>query len=536
MRAVKQWVSLFLVAAFVGGCLPDGASALYIAGVVLLFSLLLVNAKISCNLPLYIKGLVLLAGSLCGMFGAAAVKNLRMEQVAWLMSGLFHYRAVIVSLLVCLVLFPLIKYAEYREENNRRVADWHIRNLFLEREDDLKRLLGYVRDPKVTTIGLEAEWGQGKSYLLEGLVAALQVESGKPDNIPYEIVKIDVLAVRLDSFAEYLVQEVNNVLFTNGRVSSNMRKLQGVFKAAKVNLLKSIWEGGDKRYAKIFADFRKELLRLRKNVLIIYEDLDRLQNADAVRNILYLTEKLTAANDTVWRGGIKAIYQYDRRHMKDMGFTEQFLEKYMRCHMDLSPISLKTMIQQMQQDTKAAYKLTSQEIWELPMGSTYVSQPIWEDESVWVERYLAKSITIRRTEDFIKTVERSLGWFHNIQPWERDTIIAFSYIEYFLPLAYARLKEAAVCDLQQVFSIYDKGTEVQLVQMAQAYRKLEMEFMMTRNDAEQREYLEQRLAVVRAKLKRQVDYRNEDYENAPERFELYLALRLLKLDQIKLPE
>lgn len=118
----------------------------------------------------------------------------------------------------------------------------------------MARLLGYVKNPRVTTLGLEAEWGQGKSFLLAGLVEALEREQENP----VEIVKIDVLAVRLDSFAEYLVQELNNVLYTNGKISSNMRKLQGIFKATKIHAVDILWADADKRYAKIFDEFRRE--------------------------------------------------------------------------------------------------------------------------------------------------------------------------------------------------------------------------------------------------------------------------------------
>lgn len=525
---VKRFLSLFIVAIFIGAGVPGVIFPVYIFAVVLLVLLLWVNAATVTNLPLYGMGGVLLVGSLCGKAGVVAFKDMSPEQWEWVVSwGRILFPFLGLGLLI-VALVERKKYLAYRTENNKRVPAWKSRNLFLEREDDLARLLGYVKNPRVTTLGLEAEWGQGKSFLLAGLVEALEREKENP----VEIVKIDVLAVRLDSFAEYLVQELNNVLYTNGKISSNMRKLQGIFKATKIHAVDILWADADKRYAKIFDEFRRELLLLRKPVLIIYEDLDRLQNVDAVKNILYLTEKLTAANDTVWQGGIKAIYQYDRQHMKDMGLTEQFMEKYVRCHMDLSPLSLRTMIQRMQKDTQEDFRLTGQEIWKLPMGSKYFVRCILDEEAVWVQRYLSKGITIRRTEDFLKSVETAFGWFAKMQPWERETIISFSYIEHFLPLAYARLKEAAVCDLYQVFRGYDDaGNEVLLVFLLQEYRNLEMELPRRENAAVRRAQIEQRMADIREQLRRLVDYRK-----SAEMFELYLALRLLKLDQVKLPE
>lgn len=165
---VKRFLSLFIVAIFIGAGVPGIIFPVYIFAVVLLVLLLWVNAATVTNLPLYGMGGVLLVGSLCGKAGVVAFKDMSPEQWEWVVSwGRILFPFLGLGLLI-VALVEGKKYRAYRTENNKRVPSWPSRNLFLERKDDLARLLGYVKNPRVTTLGLEAEWGAGKVIFAGG--------------------------------------------------------------------------------------------------------------------------------------------------------------------------------------------------------------------------------------------------------------------------------------------------------------------------------------------------------------------------------
>ena len=83
---VKRFLSLFIVAIFIGAGVPGIIFPVYISAVVLLVLLLWVNAATVTNLPLYGMGGVLLVGSLCGKAGVVAFKDMSPEQWEWVVS------------------------------------------------------------------------------------------------------------------------------------------------------------------------------------------------------------------------------------------------------------------------------------------------------------------------------------------------------------------------------------------------------------------------------------------------------------------
>lgn len=65
-----------------------------------------------------------------------------------------------------------------------------------------------------------------------------------------------------------------------------------------------------------------EMSRLEKDVLIIYEDIDRINDVTIIKKIFSINEKLSNER-------IKIIYQYHEENLKNMGFTDDYLEKYL---------------------------------------------------------------------------------------------------------------------------------------------------------------------------------------------------------------
>lgn len=61
-----------------------------------------------------------------------------------------------------------------------------------------------------------------------------------------------------------------------------------------------------------------------KNIILIYDDIDRSDNKELIQTILYLSEKLTSQNRADSPGRIKVIFQYSMEHMEKLGFQNDF--------------------------------------------------------------------------------------------------------------------------------------------------------------------------------------------------------------------
>lgn len=527
MRAfLKKNMPLLISGIVFGYNMPCSMSGFFLAGLSVIIVLLLC-VKPSCNIPIYRKTgclfIAIISGWMMEVSGFDIVKAFCMLEIQW--------KVCVVSISVYVTIVAIaMSYADYRfqqDANIRPQIKWRDKNLFLVREYDLERLKEMVFDEKVYTIGLEAEWGQGKSFLIEGLLEAMEDMKHK-GKVAVDVIIIDVLAIRMDKFPEYIIGELDNVLYKNGHISTNMKKLKALFKDAKLNVLSNVWGDAEESYNKIFDDFRKEIIRLGKLVLIIYEDIDRLEDKKAVRDILYLTEKLTAANNKAYQGGVKVIYQYDRQHMENMGFSVRFLEKYIRRHMDLSVIDLITMIRKIQVRIKDTSKwkgfsknflLNEDEIMEFSFVRSELNY--WfPEEKDWTDRYLSQGITVRRTMDFLMASFDRLKNENLNTKENRKCIFAFYFIQYFLPAAYQRIKEAKNpnCSLSSVFRITgDNGEEIYFMNLAKEIKERKQD-IIKKND----NWIGSSYKFVEDDFLNKIDYKCNDSA-----FELFLAYRLL---------
>ena len=526
-KKIKKYMP-FLASGLVFGYNDTFSMPAFLYLVLLIVTILLVYVKPEYNITLYRKAVALLVGIFVGaIIGKPNFYLIETSKVLF-----FLWKALycnVVAYLAAILMDSCITDIRnrFQDKNIKSKINWKDKNLFEVRKYDLERLTDMVFDQEVCSIGLEAEWGQGKSFLIDGLLEIFDTKAYR-DDVEVDYVVIDVMAVRMDKFPEYIVGELENILYKNGRISGNLKQIKSLFKNAKIDILANILGDSADSYNKIFDDFREELLKLGRLVLIIYEDLDRLEDKKAISDILYLTEKLTSANDRVEYGGIKVIYQYDRQHMEHIGFSSRFLEKYIRRHMDLTVVDFGTMVKQLQ-----IYLQSCDEWKHIPKGTWIQNDEIMKfsfirskiaywfpEEKVWIDKYFSKGITLRRTKDFVASVLEKLTNENLNTKEKRECILVFYYIQYFMPFAYQRLKEAQIpaYPLWRVFSIPQKmGKEIYLMELA---REIETKRQKYINSHDER--INSYYQFVEAGFLKCIDYRKH-----PNEFELFIAFRLL---------
>ena len=260
-------------------------------------------------------------------------------------------------------------------------------------------------------------------------------------------------------------------------------------------------------YTDLFDDFREEILRIGHPVFLIYEDIDRLNNADQIRDILYISEKLTMKNNLVNNGRIQVIYQYDQKNLQKVGFDFSYLEKYIYSHINISDIEFHDKIRNLQEDIfkkkeieKA--RLTYNEISDL-LPNRIVHDETFDTAYQWAIEYLSPVLTVRRTKEFLIACANEFRWIKGLTSEDRRIIIGFSYIQYFLPLAYQKIKQNIDVGLSYAFNIDGDGELQNIIYLMQSTDRKNSEF----------------------KNKNMIDYHTH-----PEAFELYLACKCIKLN------
>ena len=281
-------------------------------------------------------------------------------------------------------------------------------------------------------------------------------------------------------------------------------------KRAHADIFSTIFGKGKKHFCETFYDFQRELLQQGNNIVLIYDDIDRSENKELIRTILYLSEKLTSQNNADFPGRIKVIFQYSMEHMEQLGFQNDFLEKFCNQKMGLTDIPLRRLLLEIQ---KRLYPnqngvLTDKDIDRLAPYLYLGRMGLLPDERGRAERYLRSRTTIRRAKNMIKSLagdDQVLPVdFRTSQP-NRNTWIVMRYVEQFLPNVYDAMRST---NLRDVFCLhYNVKNETRKVSL--------FEFV---------------------NLKQEHDYYNIDMvlneDKYPENFERYLVWRMLGLDGV----
>lgn len=200
-------------------------------------------------------------------------------------------------------------------------------NLFRERTYDMERLCSFIQ--KVPIVGMDAPWGDGKSFLVNMIYQNEEMKKR------FTFIQIDLLTCDLNEIESILLEEIERVLQNNRIYSFHGRKAGKFFEDFSLSKVfyKVLQEEGE-GISSTFIGFEKDVKRLDKDILIVFEDIDRIKEPDIVRKIFAIAEKL--AGDK-----IHILYQYEVRNLP---WNKEFLEKYIPYEVAVTELSFERIV------------------------------------------------------------------------------------------------------------------------------------------------------------------------------------------------
>ncbi len=221
------------------------------------------------------------------------------------------------SIIVVFICVGFISLKDNKNENKEPIIP--------KRKDDLERIVTYLN--KFESIGINAPWGDGKSFIIKELK---NLEGIKKE---YEFIEIDILSCNIDELQNIIISELENILYKNGIISNYSHRLKEILKINPlISSLKNFFSKNYSSYSEAIQGFKRELATLDKKIIIIYEDIDRINNIENIKKVFAISEKLTSER-------IKIIYQYEDRNLYNLGFDQVYLEKYIRYKINLTPLN-----------------------------------------------------------------------------------------------------------------------------------------------------------------------------------------------------
>lgn len=232
------------------------------------------------------------------------------------------YQFEIKYIVAVLIILGCCMYCILCENNNENnIKEVH---LFEQQENDVVRLENYINS--YNSVGINGEWGTGKSFITDYLI--------RKNNDKYIPIVISLLTCDVDNITEILMERLSSVMKSNLIYSRYANQIVNAFKSIGIiqSILSFFWNN-NYSYGDIFDGFKAECQTLDKPILIVFEDIDRINSKENLTSLFSVAEKL-ACNK------IKVIYQYDENHMQEIGYNRMYLEKYIPYQIDITRIEM----------------------------------------------------------------------------------------------------------------------------------------------------------------------------------------------------
>ncbi len=186
-------------------------------------------------------------------------------------------------------------------------------SLFPAHQYDLDRIREYVKS--VSIVGVNASWGNGKTFVVEHLCQELQGENN------YVVIWIDLLTCNLDEIEVILTSELEKILTAHRIYSKNSRQLKAMLNDSFLNQVQDFVMDSNAAMSSAFSELKCDLEKIDTDILIVYDDLDRISEKKSIQKIFAISEKLAG-------GRIHILYQYDNNNLTTLGLNREYLEKY----------------------------------------------------------------------------------------------------------------------------------------------------------------------------------------------------------------
>lgn len=357
------------------------------------------------------------------------------------------------SLLLCLLAIELCYSGICGIDPGRRKSSVKAEP-FTEHVDDINRIQYLLQYTPI--LGINSAWGNGKSFLIDWLCKDSKFTR------KYNVIKIETLAYDYHEFDKIIIAKLEELLQNDGIVSVYSTEIKETIKSTFWGrLVRHFFYGSDIGNASAFVGLKRELGNLSKKVLIVFEDIERVGNPQAVKQLFAIAELLSG--DTV-----KIIFEYDaNRLVKSLDVSRDYLEKYIPLEMNLTEISYAHIVSGLWDELhmESADKTITGGV----QGDTglkdllltyvnHVSSPFPANGTATGKIEFGKDLlTIRRTKEFLLDIKARFDKFTDskIDQLTAKTIIAFYFIKNFKHESYDKLEPGT--SLEDTFNLSLSG-------------------------------------------------------------------------------
>ncbi len=216
------------------------------------------------------------------------------------------------------IFFVYDNYSIDKDENKEK-------ELYLERKLDLERIeeaLSYSN-----AIGIDSEWGQGKTFLLE-----------KIQNNNREVIFISILSVSEEDILIGIIKQLDSILRKNkifGFHSSALKKMVSNQNILGINFAGLFLDQTKKEAIKSYIEIFK---KLKKETVIIFDDLDRVEDRKKI-------ERIFEIGDSFKTEYVKIVYLFSQKKLYKNNLNLEYIEKFVPIIYKLTKLKFENVLE-----------------------------------------------------------------------------------------------------------------------------------------------------------------------------------------------
>lgn len=342
------------------------------------------------------------------------------------------------------------------------------KTLYPERELDLNLIITTIKKESVNILGIESFWGMGKSLILDHFMYR--------EKDSFAFIRIDVIALNIDDVLEYLVMQITSELEKQYVFSKRSRNFISYINKFKYGQLLTNFLGNESTYSSELENFKTSIRKLNKPIIIIFEDLDRIDDKDVLRNIFYISERLTG--DLI--GKLKVIYQYSTKELNKKGFDNYYLQKYIPNSISLTQIKFMKLFDYILKSNFEEYNSVLQ---YRELISDIVRTTVRWDKNLFNlinpyerDQYLLLTYNIRNVESFIRLLAFYIKQHIEIIDKNKqfdEVLVKYCFVKCFLQNFYQTISTNT--DIQGNFTIKIDNKIISILDVIYLYKDYQVD-------------------------------------------------------------
>lgn len=421
--------------------------------------------------------------------------------------------SILIFFLVLELVGTLIEGSKVSDKEDKQLNNGE---LYEEHKADLQRLKQYLEYTRI--LGIHSAWGNGKSFVVDYFCNEPETKE------KYFIIKIESLAYKYDEFDRVLIDKLDALLRNQGILSVYSSEIkQSLEKSTWERLLYRFFRGYDANQTSALLGLKGELEKLSKKILIVFEDIERVNNAEAVKRIFAIAERLASEK-------IQVIYEYDADYLeKTLKVDNAYLEKYIPIEMQLTDLSYRTLVnyswQELGMEKVNGNLVQYSPVKHIPTGVPkdvkkfildfpyFLPTLILVKENTISINFGTHTITARKIQSFLLEIKAYLfshkGEVINIL--DLRTVVGYFFIKIFMESTYQKLTPHQT--LEQTFRFEDDGEMLTIGEIIQNLLKQVKNSHLQQNEISQQilNILEQEDNQESYSILRIFDYSVPDY-------------------------